>query len=46
MSANLTCRLQEDQEVEEEEEEDDLQQPVFSICGSWREWEGYPDIMQ
>ena len=28
MSANLTCRLQEDQEVKEEEEEEDLQQPV------------------
>ena len=31
MSANLTCRLHEDQEAEEEEEEEDLQQPVFSI---------------
>ena len=45
MSANLTCRLQEDQEAEEEEEEEDLQQPVFGIGGGWREWEGYPDIM-
>ena len=38
MSANLTCRLQEDQEVEEEEEEEDLQQPVFGIGGGWQEW--------
>ena len=44
MSANLTCRLQEDQEAEEEEEEEDLQQPIFGIGGSWQEWEGYPDI--
>ena len=42
MNANLTCRLQEDQEVGSDKE--GVQQPVFGIGGSWRDWEGYPDI--
>ena len=47
MNANLTCRLQEDEEADlDKEEEEDLQQPVFTIGGSWRDWEGYPDITQ
>ena len=45
MKENLTCRLQEDQDVDsDKEEEQDIQQPVFGIGGSWRDWEGYPDI--
>ena len=46
MNANLTFRLQEDQEtsvagVDLEEEEDEVQQPVFRIGDRWRDWEGY-----
>ena len=48
MNANLTCRLQEDQEsaagLDLDEEEEEVQQPVFGIGGGWRSWEGYPDI--
>ena len=45
MNTNLTCGLQEDQEVDsDKEEEEDLLQPAFRIGGSWRDWEGYPDI--
>ena len=47
MNVNFTCRLQEDQGQEadsDKEEKEGLQQPVFSIGGSWWEWEGYPDI--
>ena len=38
-------RLQEDQGVDShKEKEENVQQPVFRIGGSWRDWEGYPDI--
>ena len=41
----LTCKLQEDQEANlDKGEEEDVQQLVFRIGGSWRDWEGYPDI--
>ena len=49
MNANLTCRLQEDQETSAaglDKEEEEVQQPVYGIGGSWRDWEGYPDITQ
>ena len=45
MNANLTCRLQEDQEAGSDKEEEDVKQSVFRIGGGWRDWEGYPDIM-
>ena len=44
MNANLTCRLQEDEETSVEEEEEVLQ-PILGIGGGRRSWEGYPDIM-
>ena len=48
MNANLTCRLQEDQEtsaVGTDSEEEEVQQLVFGIGGGWKDWEGYLDIM-
>ena len=45
MNANLTCRLQEDQEADSDKEED-VQQLVFRIGDGWRDWESYPDITQ
>ena len=50
MNANLTCRLQEDQETsgvgaDSEEEEEEVQQLVFGIGGRWTDSEGYLDIM-
>ena len=51
MNANLTYRLQEDQETsvigsDLEEEEEEVQLLIFGIGDRWRLWEGYPDIMQ
>ena len=52
MNANLTCRLQEDEETsvagldsEEEGEEEKVQQLILAIGGGRRPFEGYPDIM-
>ena len=39
MNANLTCRLQKDQEtsvVGLDSEEEEVEQPVFGIGGGWR----------
>ena len=46
MNANLTCRLQEDQEsaASLDSEEEEVQQSVFGIGSGSRPWEGYPDI--
>ena len=44
MNANLTCRLQEDQEADSDKEEEGAQQLIFGIGGGWRDREGYPDI--
>ena len=41
----FTCRLQQEHQ-DAEREEKDFWQPIFGIGGSWREWEGYPDIMR
>ena len=43
MNANLTCRLQEDQETsvvgsDLEEEEEEVQQPIFGIGDRWGPW--------
>ena len=51
MNANLTCRLQEDEEtsvvgLDLEEEEEEVQQPILAIGGRRRPFEGYPEIMQ
>ena len=50
MNANLTCRLQEDEEtsvvgLDLEEEEEEVQQPILAISGRRRPFEGYPEIM-
>ena len=50
MNANLTCRLQEDEETlvagsNSGEEEEEVQQPILGIGGGRRPFEGYPDIM-
>ena len=38
MNANLTYRLQEDQEADlDKEEQEDVQQLVFRIGGGWRD---------
>ena len=48
VNANLTCRLQEDQESvvssDSDEEEEEVQKPMSGIGGGWRPWEEYPDI--
>ena len=53
MNANLTCRLQEDEDEEtsmagldSEEEEEEVQQPILAIGGRRRPFEGYPEITQ
>ena len=51
MNANLTCRLQEDEETSAvgsdlEEEEKEVQQPILAIGGGRRPFEVYPEIMQ
>ena len=51
MNANLTCRLQEDEETLAvgsglEEEEEEVQQLILAIGGSSRPFEGYPEITQ
>ena len=45
MNANLTCRLQEDEETsvvgsDLEEEEEEVQQPILGIGGGRRKFEG------
>ena len=51
MNANLTCRLQEDEDEETsmvgsdlEEEEEEVQQPILAIGGGRRPFEGHPEI--
>ena len=47
MNANLTCRLQEDEEtsvVGSDLEEEEVQQPILAIGGRRRPFEGYPEI--
>ena len=51
MNANLTCRIQEDEEtsavgLDLEEEEEDVQQPILGLGDRRRAFEGYPEIMQ
>ena len=51
MNANLTCRLQEDEEtsaagLDSEEEEEEVQQPILAIGVGRRPFEGYPEIMR
>ena len=41
----FSCRLQQEHQYTEREE-DDFGQPVSCICGGWREWEDYPNIMR
>ena len=50
MYANLTYRLQEDEEIsmvgsDLEEEEEEVQQLILAIGGRRRPFEGYPEIM-
>ena len=51
MNANLTCRLQEDEDEETsvvasdpKEEEEEVKQPILAIGGRRRPFEGYPEI--
>ena len=49
MNANLTCRLQEDEEtsvmgLDLEEEEEEVQQLILAIGDGRRPFEGYPEI--
>ena len=49
MNANLTCRLQEDEETlvagsDSEEEEEEVQQLILAIGEGRRPFEGYPEI--
>ena len=51
MNADLTCKLQEDEETsalgtDSEEEEEEVQQLILGIGGGRRLWKGYPDITQ
>ena len=51
MNANLTCRLQKDEDtsaegLDSEEEEEEVQQPILAIGGGRRPFEGYPKVKQ
>ena len=51
MNANLTCRLQEDEEAsvvgsDLEDKEEEVQQPILAIGGGRRPFEWYPEIMR
>ena len=51
MNANLTCRLQEDEEtsvagLDLEKGEEEVQQLILGLGGGRRAFEGYPEIMQ
>ena len=53
MNANLTCKLQEDEDKETsmagsdlEGEEEEVQQLILAIGGRRRSFEGYPEITQ
>ena len=39
----FTWRLQQEHQYAERED-DYFGQPISGICGSWREWEDYPNI--